>query len=72
MVMNKQDGMYVPLRERNKQRILQRIQEATFVLFRTIGYDQTTMDAIAEKAETSRGTLSTERKALKHSFLSVR
>ena len=49
--------MYVPLRERNKQRVLQRIQEAAFDLFRTVGYEKTTMDAIAEKAETSRGTL---------------
>ena len=55
--MNKQDSMSVPLRERNKQRILQRIQQAAFELFRTSGYEQTTMDAIAEKAETSRGTL---------------
>jgi AcrR family transcriptional regulator len=47
----------VPLRERNKQRVIQRIQEAAFELFRTVGYEQTTMDAIAEKAETSRGTV---------------
>jgi AcrR family transcriptional regulator len=55
--MNKQDSMRVPLRERKKQRVLQQIEEAAFELFRTIGYEQTTMDAIAEKAETSRGTL---------------
>ncbi|HEX6478315.1 MAG TPA: TetR/AcrR family transcriptional regulator [Ktedonobacteraceae bacterium] len=55
--MNKQDSMRIPLRERNKQRVLQRIQEAAFELFRTVGYEQATMDAIAEKAETSRGTL---------------
>ncbi len=55
--MNKQDSMRVPLRERKKQRVLQQIQEAAFELFQTIGYEQTTMDAIAEKAETSRGTL---------------
>lgn len=55
--MKKQDSMRVPLRERNKQRVLQRIQEAAFELFRTVGYERTTMDAIAEKAETSRGTL---------------
>ena len=48
---------YVPLRERNRQRTFQRIIDAAFTLFRTLGYDQTTMDAIAEKAEVSRGTL---------------
>ncbi len=46
-----------PLRERNKQRIVQRIIDAAFELFQTIGYHQTTMDAIAEKAEVSRATL---------------
>jgi len=55
--MNRQETMRVPLRERNKQRVIQRIQEGAFELFRTIGYEQTTMDAIAEKAETSRGTV---------------
>src|SRR5258708_35313754 len=48
---------HVPLRERNRQRTFQRIIDAAFTLFRTLGYDQTTMDAIAEKAEVSRGTL---------------
>jgi len=47
----------LPLRERNKQRNFQRIIDAAFALFQTIGYDQTTMDAIAEKAEVSRATL---------------
>ncbi len=55
--MNQQETMRVPLRERNKQRVIQRIQEVAFDLFRTVGYEQTTMDAIAEKAETSRGTV---------------
>jgi len=55
--MNQQETMRVPLRERNKQRVIQRIQEGAFELFRTVGYEQTTMDAIAEKAETSRGTV---------------
>src|SRR5215469_11878276 len=55
--MNQQETMSVPLRERNKQRVIQRIQEGAFELFRTIGYEQTTMDAIAEKAESSRGTV---------------
>ena len=55
--MKKQEAERVPLRERNKQRVLQRIQEAAFELFRTVGYEQTTMEEIAEKAETSRGTL---------------
>ena len=47
----------LPLRERNKQRVIQRIMGAAFELFRRAGYEQTTMDAIAEKAEVSRGTL---------------
>jgi AcrR family transcriptional regulator len=47
----------LPLRERNKQRTVQRIIDAAFELFQTIGYHQTTMDAIAEKAEVSRATL---------------
>ena len=47
----------LPLRERNKQRIYSRIVDAAFELFRTAGFDATTMDVIAEKAEVSRGTL---------------
>ncbi|GHO77214.1 TetR family transcriptional regulator [Ktedonobacter sp. SOSP1-85] len=47
----------LPLRERNKQRTVQRIIDAAFELFQTTGYHQTTMDAIAEKAEVSRATL---------------
>src|SRR4051812_45486726 len=47
----------LPLRERNKQRIRERILSATFELFKSVGYNQTTMDDIAEKAEISRGTL---------------
>ncbi len=47
----------LPLRERNRLRVSQRILDAAFELFRASGYDQTTMDAIAEKAEVSRGTL---------------
>jgi AcrR family transcriptional regulator len=47
----------VPLRERNRRRLYQRIVDAAFELFRTVGYEQTTMDAIAERAEVSRGTL---------------
>ena len=46
-----------PLRERNKQRNFQRIIDAAFELFQTVGYHQTTMDAIAEKADVSRATL---------------
>ena len=45
------------LRERNKARIAQRIITSAAELFRTLGYEQTTMDAIAERAEVSRGTL---------------
>jgi AcrR family transcriptional regulator len=55
--MNQQQSTRLPLRERNKQRVIQRIQESAFALFRTVGYEQTTMDAIAEGAETSRGTV---------------
>jgi AcrR family transcriptional regulator len=51
------DIVRLPLRERNKQRNFQRIVDASFELFHTIGYNQTTMDAIAEKAEVSRATL---------------
>ncbi len=47
----------VPLRERNKQRVKQRIISAASELFKTRGYHPTTMDDIAEKAEISRGTL---------------
>ncbi len=47
----------LPLRERNKQRISQRIEDAAFALFRRVGYEQTTMEMIAEEAEVSRGTL---------------
>ncbi len=51
------DTVRLPLRERNKQRILQRIVDAACTLFREPGYEQTTMEMIAEKAEVSRGTL---------------
>lgn len=47
----------LPLRERNKQRNVQRIVDAASALFHTTGYTQTTMDAIAEQAEVSRATL---------------
>jgi len=53
----KHDKERLPLRERNKQRIIQRIVEAACTLFSTLGYEQTTMDMIAEQAEVSRGTL---------------
>ena len=47
----------IPLRERNKQRVMQRIISAASELFKTCGYHPTTMDDIAEKAEISRATL---------------
>lgn len=47
----------LPLRERNRQRVSQRILDVAFESFRSVGYNQTTMDSIAEKAEVSRGTL---------------
>jgi AcrR family transcriptional regulator len=47
----------LPLRERNKQRVTQRIISAASELFKTRGYHSTTMNDIAEKAEISRATL---------------
>ena len=47
----------LPLRERNKQRVTQRIIAAAMELFKARGCQQTTMDEIADKAEISRGTL---------------
>jgi len=47
----------LPLRERNKRRVTQRIISAASELFKTCGYHPTTMDDIAEKAEISRATL---------------
>ncbi|HLH61243.1 MAG TPA: TetR/AcrR family transcriptional regulator [Ktedonobacteraceae bacterium] len=51
------DMQRLPLRERNRRRIYRQIVDAAFELFRASGFDATTMDAIAEKAEVSRGTL---------------
>jgi len=53
----KSERVQLPLRERNRQRINQRIVSAATELFHTVGYDQTTMETIADKAEVSRGTL---------------
>lgn len=53
----KRDMGRLPLRERNKQRIIRQIVEAARTLFREVGYERTTMDMIADKAEVSRGTL---------------
>jgi AcrR family transcriptional regulator len=47
----------VPLRERNRQRVMQRIILAATDLFRTGGFHSTTMDDIANNAEISRATL---------------
>ena len=47
----------LPLRERNKQKVTERIIAAAMELFKAHGCEQTTMDDIAEKAEISRGTL---------------
>jgi AcrR family transcriptional regulator len=47
----------LPLRERKKQQTYSRIVDTAFELFHTVGYHQTTMDAIADKAEVSRATL---------------
>lgn len=45
------------LRERNKQKVTERIIAVTLDLFKTRGYHATTMDDIAEQAEISRKTL---------------
>lgn len=45
------------LRQRNHERIRQRILETALSLFTAHGFDQTTMDAIAEQAEVGRATL---------------
>lgn len=47
----------LPLRERNRQRVTQRIITAAVELFKAKGYHPTTMDDVAQKAEISRGTL---------------
>lgn len=47
----------LPLRERNKQKVTERIIAAAVELFKARGYNQVTMDDIAEQAEISRGTL---------------
>ena len=47
----------MPLRERNKQKVTERIVAAAMELFKSRGCEQTTMDDIAERAEISRGTL---------------
>lgn len=47
----------IPLRERNKQKVTERIVAAAMELFKANGCEQTTMDDIAIKAEISRGTL---------------
>ena len=53
----KHDALPVSLRERHKQRVMQQIIAAAEALFRAQGFDRTTMDEIAEKAEISRATL---------------
>jgi AcrR family transcriptional regulator len=47
----------LPLRQRNKQKVTQRIIAAAAELFKAKGCSLTTMDEIADKAEISRGTL---------------
>jgi AcrR family transcriptional regulator len=54
---NEEEMEQLPLRERNKQRVTQRIISAASELFKTCGYHPSTMDDIAEKAEISRATL---------------
>ena len=47
----------VSLRERNRQRVTQRIISVAESLFKAYGFERTTMDDIADKAEISRATL---------------
>jgi AcrR family transcriptional regulator len=47
----------LPLRERNKQKVTQRIITVAVELFKTQGYAQTTIDDIAAEADVSRRTL---------------
>src|SRR5215207_8502479 len=47
----------LPLRERNKQKVTQRIITVAVELFKTQGYAQTTVDDIAAEADVSRRTL---------------
>ena len=47
----------LPLRERHRQRVTQRIIAVAESLFKAHGFHRTTMDDIAEKAEISRATL---------------
>jgi AcrR family transcriptional regulator len=54
---NKVEMDRIPLRERKKQRVTERIISAASELFKTCGYHPTTMDDIADKAEISRATL---------------
>ncbi len=54
---NKVEMDQIPLRERNKLRVTERIISAASELFKTSGYHLATMDDIAEKAEISRATL---------------
>ena len=54
---NEKEMDRLPLRERNKRRVTQRIVSAASELFKACGYHPTTMDDIAEKAEISRATL---------------
>lgn len=51
------DEPRLSLRERKKQRTRECILEAVFTLFEKTGYEQTTMDMIAEQAQVSRATL---------------
>lgn len=45
------------LRERKKQETRRKILQAALHLFRELGFDSTTIDMIAEKAEVARGTV---------------
>lgn len=51
------DEHRLSLRERKKRRTRECILEAAYALFEEPGYEQTTIDMIAEKAEVSRATL---------------
>lgn len=51
------DEKKTSLRQRNHERMRQRILAAALALFTSEGYDQTTMDTIAQQAEVGRATL---------------
>lgn len=54
--MNELAGVAGGRRERNKQRVRERIYEAAIELFAVNGYEATSVDEIADRADVARGT----------------